>query len=76
MTFNDLGYTTTGTGAETSYTNLNGSFTLSSGTGCVLITGSSVNGEGNTVYVKVGGTTPESIETAVNPTEALACAAS
>ena len=72
VTFADIGYDAT----SSVYTNLNtGSatgdgFTLTSGTGCVLIVGKSPN---NTVNVKVTGTTPNAIETAVNPGTALAC---
>ena len=76
VTFSDIGYTASGT--TPTYTNLNtgsasgSGFTLGSGTACVLITGVSPT---NTVYVKVTGTNPNNIETAVNPGTALTCAA-
>lgn len=71
VTFPDLGYDATGG----TYTNLNGDFTLAaSGTG-VLITGTSVGTEGNTVYVRVCGTDPTDITTQVNPAAAPAACA-
>ena len=67
--FAALGYqATTGT-----YANLNGDFTLNvvSGT-CVIIRGDGTGktAADNQVYVKVSGTTPESISTDVNPSSA------
>ena len=69
VAFIDLGYEVSGT----TYSNLNGSFTLAgSGTG-VLITATSTS-PANTVYVRVCGTDPEDITTVVNGTAPTACA--
>ena len=66
--FLDLGYT----GTATAYSNLNGSFALGTPTAsCVTITGTGTVA-GNTVYVKVTGTSSSSIQTQVNGT-ALSC---
>jgi hypothetical protein len=72
VTFNDLGYDVS---SPTAYDNLNGTFALSGTAGAAdaLITATSINGEGNTVYVRVCGTTPESIQTAVNASGAPTC---
>lgn len=70
VTFEDLGYSATGG----TYTNLNGGFTLTSGTACVLISASGNTAAANAIYVVVSGTTPNDIQTEVNPATAPTCA--
>ena len=64
-------------GYEDPYSNLNAGYTLGGSGNCLLITGTEESDDAtanvNTVYVKVTGTTPSAIETAVNPATALAC---
>ncbi len=69
VTFEDLGYTA----ASGTYTNLNGGFTLTSGSGCVLISATGNTAAANEVYVVVDGTTPNNIATEVNPSSAPSC---
>ena len=69
VSFNDIGYTATSAGV---YSNTNGSYEITSGTACVIITGTSTTPE-NEVQIKVDGTTPDNIETAINPATDLAC---
>jgi len=76
VSFADLGYAATSAGV---YTNLNtgaasgDGFTLTGGTGCVLISAVSPDNE---VYIDVNGTSPNNISTTVNPATApTACTA-
>ena len=67
--FVDIGLTATSDG----YTNTNGNYTLSDndGNACIIITGVSATA-GNTVTIKVDGTSQNDIETNINGT-ALEC---
>jgi hypothetical protein len=69
VTFLDLGYD----GTATAYENLNGEYTLAASGAGILITGESINGEGNTVYVQACGTDPDQVNTVVNGTAPTAC---
>ena len=70
VTFLDLGYTVTTGGT---YQNLNGDFTLTGGSACVLISADGNTNANNQIYVVVDGTTPNDISTEVNPTTAPSC---
>ena len=71
VTFAKLGYETATVTDCAGYGNLNGCFALAGTAGSVLITGTSTEPE-NSVQVRVCGTTPNDIKTAVNA-DAPAC---
>lgn len=70
VTFGDLGYTSVGG----TYTNLNGGFTLTSSSGCVMIMATGNTRAANAIYVVVRGTRPDDIiQSEVNPDYAPSC---
>ena len=70
-TFLDLGYTV---GSGSTYTNLNGTFTIAaSGPGILITAASLAGGPGNQVFVQACDTTPEGINTVVNGSAPSAC---
>lgn len=68
VTFEDIAYShVSGT-----YTNPDGTFTLTNGNACLLVTATNTD-LGNTVYLRATGTGTDDIETLVNPEAAPTC---
>ena len=72
----DFGSIGVGTGT-TGYSNTNGSFEITPGTGCVVITGDNglTGDKQNLVYISVRGTAQDNIETQINGSAITSCTA-
>ena len=72
----DFGSIGVGTGT-TGYSNTNGSFEITQGTGCVVITGDNglTGDKQNLVYISVRGTAQDNIETQINGSAITSCTA-